>query len=383
MARYGVVALLSCFLVAGSVWLVQSEGQAYREELARARQTDRADSVVAISKLGEKAKPPAANAVAESDASRPSPPSATTGPAPEAPAQPPLVDTKAQPSVLPVRAGGTPPVPSAASARPAASAGDVPKSAPRLADRDPFWNQPYLNKQWDLDHFTAQDENALGEELHNLIIELNPRDNGSGRQRVITAARQLLDLRDRKNVEYTVTILDSDIPNAFSHPGGFIYLSRGLLEMFAEDEDYLIEFVVCHEIAHKELQHALQCLRDQRVRKFKDGTLQKLYFLILPHAYPRELEFAADRWVYQRMRRLGRTDHDRLAFLRKLDGYAKANGFDDGQGKVEELYKQWGGKPGVAPTISPIENHLRAHTAAWERLSQLKQFTEKAAKVPN
>ena len=115
--------------------------------------------------------------------------------------------------------------------------------------------------------------------------------------------------------------------------------------MIAEDEDYLLEFVVGHEMAHIELQHALQCLQDRRVRSFKDGTLQKLYFLIIPHAYPRELEFAADGWVYQRMQRLGRSEHDRLAFLVKLESYAKANGFEDGQGKVEELYRVWQASP--------------------------------------
>ena len=149
--------------------------------------------------------------------------------------------------------------------------------------------------------------------------------------------------------------------------------------MIAEDEDYVIEFVVGHEIAHIELQHAFQCLQDRTVQSFKDGTLQKLYFLIIPHAYPRELEFAADQWVDQRMQRLGRSVHDRLAFLRKLDTYAKANGFGNGQGKVEDLYKQWSGKTGV---VSPIENHLRAHTAAWERLDQLKPLKQKAAAGP-
>ena len=42
MARYVIIALLSCFYVTGAVWFVQSQGQAYREELGRARQTEAA-----------------------------------------------------------------------------------------------------------------------------------------------------------------------------------------------------------------------------------------------------------------------------------------------------------------------------------------------------
>ncbi len=88
------------------------------------------------------------------------------------------------------------------------------------------------------------------------------------------------------------------------------------------------------------------------------------------------------RPVYTRMKQLGRSDHDCLAFLRKLENYSKANGFPDGQGKLDDLYKQVGGRAGAASAISPIENHLRAPTAAWERLSRLKQFRDRAAKVP-
>ena len=204
---------------------------------------------------------------------------------------------------------------------------------------------------------------------------MNPAASGSGRQRVVEAAKPLLDLRDKKDQEYEFTILDSDIPNAFSHPGGFIYVSRKLLEMIPEDEDYALEFAIGHEIAHLELEHAVQCLRDKAVRSFNDGTVQKLYFLILPYAYPNSLEFAADQWAYTRMKRLGRSDHDCFAYLRKLRSYAAANGFDDGRGKPEELTKAHSGRAFSGLELSPLENHLRAHPAAWERLNNLRELS--------
>jgi Peptidase family M48 len=375
MARYGVIALLCSLYVAVSVWLIQSEGQAFREALGRSLPAETAVPAVVAGRPVEKPNLPVVDSAATSGASSPGTPGATARRVSEPPPRPSAAVAKAEAPAIPARTAGTLPVT-------AAPSGGAAKTAPRLEDLDPFWNQDYLTKSWDLDHFTAQSENLLGEQLHNLILQLTLGDTGPGRQRVIEATRQLVELRGRKDIEYKFTILNSDIPNAFSHPGGFIYVSRGLLDMIADDEDYALEFAVGHEMAHTELQHALKCLQDQRVRNFKDGTLQKLYFLIIPHAYPKELEFEADRWVYQRMERLGRTDHDCLGFLRKLESYAKANGFPDGQGKLEELYRQWGGKPGEAPAISPIENHLRAHTAAWDRLSQLKQFRDQAAKAP-
>ena len=81
-----------------------------------------------------------------------------------------------------------------------------------------------------------------------------------------------------------------------------------------------------------------------------------------------EAEFEADRWTYARMRQAGRSDHRALAFLRKLKGYAKNNGFNDGRVK-----------PKPKGDSSPIENHYRAHTATWKRLEHLKEFIATAS----
>ena len=62
------------------------------------------------------------------------------------------------------------------------------------------------------------------------------------------------------------------------------------------------------------------------------------------------------------MRQLGRTERECLAFLRKLEGHAKTHGFENGRGKPE-----------TGRDSSLLDNHLRAHTAAWKRLKQLKE----------
>jgi hypothetical protein len=148
-------------------------------------------------------------------------------------------------------------------------------------------------------------------------------------------------------------------------------VTRGLFNLIGEDEDYALEFAIGHEIAHVDLQHALKDLRDPEVMKIEWGTLLKLYMLIIPAAYLDAQEYEADAWVYRRMREQGRTDHECLAFLRKLDGYAQAHGFENGRGK-----------PQLGPDSSPLENHYRAHTAARKRLRQLKELMGRAAGGP-
>jgi predicted Zn-dependent protease len=59
-----------------------------------------------------------------------------------------------------------------------------------------------------------------------------------------------------RNVSYTFNIVDMAEPNAFALPGGFVYVSRGLL-VFTNSEDELAN-VVGHEIGHVAARHAVQ-----------------------------------------------------------------------------------------------------------------------------
>jgi len=81
-------------------------------------------------------------------------------------------------------------------------------------------------RSWDLDQLTAQDERLLGDQLNALILELNPLDREADMRRVKEAARPLIEQLGRKDDDYRFVVLNSEIANAFSHPGGYIYLSR-------------------------------------------------------------------------------------------------------------------------------------------------------------
>lgn len=61
-------------------------------------------------------------------------------------------------------------------------------------------------------------------------------------------------------------LIDDDAPSAFSAPGGFVYVSRGLLRL-ARDEDELAA-VLAHEVAHVSLKHGLEAIEDQAWKDF-------------------------------------------------------------------------------------------------------------------
>jgi hypothetical protein len=160
---------------------------------------------------------------------------------------------------------------------------------------------------------------------------------------------------------YKITILESDAVNAFSHPGGYLYVCRGLFDLIGSDEDYALEFVIGHEIAHLELKHALKIVQAGHAGARQRGIDTLNQFLVpIVLGYPDDhLEYEADAWIARLMTtRLDRTRRETLAFLRKFKGYAESHGFANGH------------KPPLAEA-SLVENHFRANPPTWERLENL------------
>jgi len=65
---------------------------------------------------------------------------------------------------------------------------------------------------------------------------------------VNAVATSIAEVSDRPNLPYRVFILDHDEVNLFGGPGGFIYITKGMLD-YVESEDELAG-VLAHEIAH-------------------------------------------------------------------------------------------------------------------------------------
>ncbi len=60
----------------------------------------------------------------------------------------------------------------------------------------------------------------------------------------------------RKDVEYAFYVVDMVQPNAFALPGGYVYISRGLLPLVNSEDE--LASVIAHEIAHVAARHAVQ-----------------------------------------------------------------------------------------------------------------------------
>ncbi len=369
MLRNTIGAVLACLYVALSIWLVRSEGQSYRDGRKQARMA-RSPTESAVPEPGRGAEEPPKVVAVPATAPETQPAErrdiVTAHPAPAPPVEP----------ASPALGGNHVPKPEQVVPQPSQVAllkpGSAKAAGMNSAKLDPFWSQPELKKNWELGKLSDQEEMRLGEQLHSVILQFNPpTQGGPWQERVHAAAKPLLARVNRKNINYTFTILESDEVNAFSHPGGYVYLSRGFFPFMGEDEDAVLQFILAHEIAHVDLRHMIRCLQDPGVQNIKMGTLEKVYFFILPLGYLDEQEFTADQWAYGQLIRLDHTRYETLKFLRKLIGYAEAHEFYNGRAKYEPR-----------PGSSPVQNHLRAHTAAWMRLDELESFIDRASTKP-
>lgn len=66
----------------------------------------------------------------------------------------------------------------------------------------------------------------------------------------------------RSEISYSLQILHTDVVNAFAAPGGYLFVTTGLLQHIGDDADALAN-VLGHEVAHVELKHGMNALMRQ------------------------------------------------------------------------------------------------------------------------
>ena len=140
-------------------------------------------------------------------------------------------------------------------------------------------------------------------------------------------ARRVLDritaVCDRKDITYFIKVLDKDMMNAVSLPGGYVYIFKGLLDKLETDDE--IAGVIAHEVAHIAARHAvkriqnaygaliLQGLATQSSAKVAQGVNFALISLFAE--YSQQDEFEADRLGVKYLKKAG---YDPSAMVRVL-----------------------------------------------------------------
>lgn len=161
-----------------------------------------------------------------------------------------------------------------------------------------------------------------------------------------------------RNTEFTFRVLGSPVVNAFALPGGFNYVTRGLLTHMTSEAQ--LAMVIGHEIAHVAARHASQqALKQQAGSILLIGTAvlgQEL--LGLPGQDILNLGGTAAQLLFLRYSRDAERESDRLGVE-----YAAKAGFDSAEGAAFfTTLKRLSEKAG-----SNIPSHLSSHPDPGER----------------
>ncbi|GJL78624.1 MAG: peptidase M48 [Nitrospinaceae bacterium] len=148
-------------------------------------------------------------------------------------------------------------------------------------------------------------------------------------QRYITLVGQsLADVSDRPELDYHFAVVNSEHPNAFATPGGYVFVSVGLLRTL-ENEAQLAG-VLGHEIAHITHRHALETLeRNKKVAGFGalsvsmlgqspdvfDKVIEQAAEIIFTYGLDKNLEYEADKMAAEYANRLGYNSGGLKSFL--------------------------------------------------------------------
>ena len=216
------------------------------------------------------------------------------------------------------------------------------------------------------------EEIRMGRESHPKIIEEFGGEYGSPELKIyVDGVGQLLARTvERQNLKYSFTVLNSEIINAFATPGGYIYITRGLMAL--ADSEAQLAGVLAHELGHlTALHHAKRHGKSLLANILLTGA-SIFTGLVAPEAsgsvmqagqglavgllqgFSRENEFESDDLGVRYLARAGYDPGAMAGFLRKLRAHSRLSAQLNGE----------------SPDTVDRFNYLATHPAPIERVKR-------------
>ncbi len=183
--------------------------------------------------------------------------------------------------------------------------------------------------------FVLMDESqelAIGRQAHDQVLKQYGRYEDPGLQSYVQQVGQRLATRShRQDLVYRFTVLDSEEVNAFALPGGYIYITRGMLAMLNSEAE--LAAVLGHEIGHVTARHSVRQYTAQQAAglgytigaillpELRSAAVQNVYSLFggaLIRGYGREHELEADGLGAEYLARGGYDPNAMLQVIRVL-----------------------------------------------------------------
>jgi predicted Zn-dependent protease len=131
--------------------------------------------------------------------------------------------------------------------------------ASRLLQSDPYWqfrSASYSNSGL----MSERDEMRLGNQL-NLEIGKKYKIVPTGQERANRIGQRVAHVSLRPNIAYRFHVISDKEINAFSGPGGHIYITTALMNLANDDE---LASVLSHEVSHIVARHSLKSIQQSQ-----------------------------------------------------------------------------------------------------------------------
>lgn len=158
--------------------------------------------------------------------------------------------------------------------------------------------------------------------------ELKLTDDPLLHKRVEDIGKKIAAVCDRKEIGYHFYVLSDEEINAFSLPGGYVFINKGLTDKVSSDDE--LAGVIGHEVGHIVARHSIKRLQGQQLYSVlriltaaapssgEVGTAADVAITQLMLGYSREDELLADQLGTKYARLAGYNPNAMIVFLTKL-----------------------------------------------------------------
>jgi beta-barrel assembly-enhancing protease len=122
--------------------------------------------------------------------------------------------------------------------------------------------------------YSQDDEVAIGRQIAGDLLGAAPLVNDPALQQYVNSVgRWIASQSERPDLAWHFGVIQSDDVNAFSMPGGYVFVTRGLYQLLISEAD--LAGVLGHEIAHVVRKHHLKLLQKTQLLSLGGKLLAK------------------------------------------------------------------------------------------------------------